>query len=66
MTQTTAEVDHQVAIQERDGTKMYNLADPKDPIFMVRPDRRRLIPMSYASRSRPNIRTTTDRPRSGR
>jgi len=26
---------------------MYNIADPKDSIFMVRPDRKRLIPMSY-------------------
>jgi len=26
---------------------MYNLADPKNSIFMVRPDRKRLIPMSY-------------------
>ena len=31
------------------GTMMYNIADPKQSIFMVRPDRRRLIPMSYAS-----------------
>ena len=29
------------------GTTMYNLANPKESIFMVRPDRRRLIPMSY-------------------
>ena len=28
---------------------MYNLADPKDSIFMVRPDYRRLIPFSYCS-----------------
>ncbi|MBM3241387.1 hypothetical protein FJZ31_34335 [Candidatus Poribacteria bacterium] len=26
---------------------MYNLADPKNSIFMVRPDRKRLIEMSY-------------------
>jgi len=31
----------------KNGTKMYNLADPKNSIFMVRPDRKRLIPMSY-------------------
>ena len=29
------------------GARMYNIADPKESIFMVRPDRRRLIPMSY-------------------
>ena len=29
------------------GTKMYNIADPGESIFMVRPDHRRLIPMSY-------------------
>jgi hypothetical protein len=28
---------------------MYNIADPKNSIFMVRPDRSRLIPMSYVS-----------------
>jgi hypothetical protein len=28
---------------------MYNIADPKQSIFMVRPDTRRLIPMSYTS-----------------
>ncbi len=28
---------------------MYNIADPKQPIFMVRPDVRRLVPMSYAA-----------------
>ena len=31
------------------GTRMYNIADPKQSIFMVRPDSRRLIPVSYAS-----------------
>jgi len=31
------------------GTMMYNIADTKNSIFMVRPDGRRLIPMSYAS-----------------
>ena len=31
------------------GSRMCHLADPADSIFMVRPDRRRLIPMSYAS-----------------
>ena len=29
------------------GTMMYNLADPKDSLFMVRPDRRRLATHSY-------------------
>jgi hypothetical protein len=29
------------------GAMMYNIADPKQSIFMVRPDVRRLIPMSY-------------------
>lgn len=33
--------------QFKNGTKMYNIADPKDSIFMVRPDRKRLITMSY-------------------
>jgi len=33
--------------QFKNGTKMYNIADPNDSIFMVRPDRKRLIPMSY-------------------
>ena len=33
--------------QFKNGTKMYNIADPKNSIFMVRPDRSRLIPMSY-------------------
>ena len=31
------------------GTMMYNIADPQDSLFMVRPDKRRLIPMSYNS-----------------
>jgi len=31
------------------GTKMYNIADPQHSIFMVRPDFRKLIPMSYNS-----------------
>ncbi len=31
------------------GAMMYNIADPKQSIFMVRPDVRRLIPMSYYS-----------------
>ena len=31
----------------KNGAKMYNIADPKSSIFMVRPDSRRLIPMSY-------------------
>lgn len=29
------------------GTRMYNLGDPADSLFMVRPDRRRLISMRY-------------------
>ena len=29
------------------GARMYNLADPDQSLFMVRPDGRRLIPMSY-------------------
>ena len=31
----------------QNGTRLYNLADPADSIFMVRPDRRRLMPFSY-------------------
>ena len=31
----------------KNGTLMYNIADTKDSLFMVRPDKRRLIPMSY-------------------
>lgn len=31
------------------GTMMYNIADPAQSIFMVRPDVRKLIPMSYVS-----------------
>ena len=33
----------------KNGTVMYNMADPKESIFMVRPDRRREIPLSYAA-----------------
>ena len=33
----------------QNGTRMYNIADPDQSIFMVRPDRRRLISMSYAA-----------------
>ena len=29
------------------GSRMYNIADPDNPMYMVRPDIRRLIPMSY-------------------
>ena len=29
------------------GTRMFNIANPEDSIFMVRPDRRRLIPLRY-------------------
>jgi len=31
----------------KNGTRMYHLADPENSIFMVRPDRSRLIPMRY-------------------
>ena len=31
------------------GARMYNLADPDNSLFMVRPDRSRIIPMSYDS-----------------
>ena len=31
------------------GTRMYNLADPEESIFLVRPDHRRELPMSYAA-----------------
>ena len=31
------------------GTTMYAVADPKNSIFLVRPDRERLVPMSYQS-----------------
>ena len=33
--------------QFKNGTRMNNIADPNDSLFMVRPDRKRLIPMSY-------------------
>ena len=33
----------------KNGTVMYNIADPKQSIFMVRPDVRRLLPLSYAA-----------------
>lgn len=33
--------------QFKNGTRMYHIADPEHSIFMVRPDRSRLIPMSY-------------------
>jgi len=33
--------------QFKNGTCMYNIADPDNSIFMVRPDRQRLIPMGY-------------------
>jgi L-alanine-DL-glutamate epimerase-like enolase superfamily enzyme len=33
----------------KNGSRMYNLADPRQSLFLVRPDTRRLIPMSYAS-----------------
>ena len=31
------------------GARMYNIADPDNSLFMVRPDRSRIIPMSYDS-----------------
>jgi hypothetical protein len=31
------------------GAEMYNIADPRDSLFLVRPDRRRQITLSYAS-----------------
>ena len=31
------------------GARMYNIADPDNSMFMVRPDIRRLIPMSYVA-----------------
>lgn len=31
------------------GVRMYHLGDPEQSIFMVRPDTRRLLPLSYAS-----------------
>ena len=33
--------------QFKNGTCMYNIADPDNSIFMVRPDHKRLIPMGY-------------------
>ena len=29
------------------GSRMYNIADPDESIFMVRPDKRKLLPFSY-------------------
>jgi L-alanine-DL-glutamate epimerase-like enolase superfamily enzyme len=31
----------------KNGTRMYNIANPDESIFMVRPDRRKLLPFSY-------------------
>ena len=31
----------------KNGTRMFNIADPAESIFMVRPDRRKLLPLSY-------------------
>ena len=31
----------------KNGTRMVNIADPAESIFMVRPDRRKLLPFSY-------------------
>ena len=36
-----------VASRFKNGTRMYHIADPDNSIFMVRPDYKRLIPMSY-------------------
>ena len=33
----------------KNGTRMFNVPDPKNPHFMVRPDWSRLIPMSFAA-----------------
>ena len=33
----------------KNGSNMYNIADPEQSIFMTRPDLKRLIPMSFAS-----------------
>jgi L-alanine-DL-glutamate epimerase-like enolase superfamily enzyme len=33
----------------KNGTRMFNIADPDNSIFMVRPDHKKLIPMSYAA-----------------
>lgn len=33
----------------KNGTTMYNIADPKESSFMVRPDVRRLVPMTYTA-----------------
>jgi L-alanine-DL-glutamate epimerase-like enolase superfamily enzyme len=38
-----------VKSQFKNGTKMFNIADAKNPIFMVRPDTARQIPMSFKS-----------------
>ena len=35
--------------QFKNGTRMFNIGDTDNSIFMVRPDVNRLIPMSYAS-----------------
>lgn len=36
-----------IASRFKNGTRMYHIADPDNSIFMVRPDCKRLIPMSY-------------------
>ncbi len=36
-----------VKTRYKNGTMMYNIADPKQSIFMVRPDVRRLLPLNY-------------------
>jgi L-alanine-DL-glutamate epimerase-like enolase superfamily enzyme len=33
----------------RSGACMYHIADPRNPLFMVRPDRSRIMPYSYAA-----------------
>ena len=35
--------------QFKNGTSMYNIADPENSLFMVRPDWSRLIPMGYTA-----------------
>ena len=38
-----------IKTQFANGAMLYNLADPQQSIFMVRPDVRRLVPLSYAA-----------------
>ena len=50
----------------KNGTRMYNIADPAHSIFMVRPDHNRLMPMSYAAPIETEYWTTTGRRSTGR